>query len=182
MIVKILLIIVLNLNVYAFAFMIFPRIKLSSRITNGYVGFTRYFKRMCTTSSHEEQSSTEAYVPKKFTPFPFNYHEILEIKIDELTNLGMGVGRKTLDSGTNWVIMVAYALPGERIMCRIFKNYKTYSEADIVEILEPSKYRVIPRCKYFTICTGCQYQHIPVNIQRSWKKKQVLQVLQRIGG
>jgi len=32
-------------------------------------------------------------VPKKFVPVPFEYHQVLDIVIDDITNLGLGVGR-----------------------------------------------------------------------------------------
>ena len=32
--------------------------------------------------------------PKKFNPTPFAYHEEIEIDIEDLTNIGLGVGRK----------------------------------------------------------------------------------------
>ena len=32
-------------------------------------------------------------IPKNFIPTPFEYHEEVELKIDHLANLGMGVGR-----------------------------------------------------------------------------------------
>ena len=31
--------------------------------------------------------------PRNFRPEPFSYHEIVELEIDSLSNLGLGVGR-----------------------------------------------------------------------------------------
>lgn len=73
-------------------------------------------------------------------------------------------------------------LPGEEVKVRIYRNNPTYSEADIVEIIKQSDSRVIPQCKYFTICGGCQYQHMNIDSQRFWKKSQVIDLLTRIGG
>lgn len=47
--------------------------------------------------------------------------------------------------------------------------------------MKPSADRIIPKCKYYADCGGCQYQHIPLSKQRDLKKKQVIDVLNRIG-
>ncbi|KAJ1407252.1 S-adenosyl-L-methionine-dependent methyltransferase [Ochromonadaceae sp. CCMP2298] len=78
--------------------------------------------------------------------------------------------------------MVPLVLPGERIRARVFRNHASYSEADLVEVLEASEDRVQPQCDYFASCGGCQYQHISVTAQRTWKRSQVVDVLSRIGG
>ena len=49
-------------------------------------------------------------IPKNFNPEPFDYHQEIELTIEHLVNLGMGVGR--VDS---WVVMVPFVLPGERV-------------------------------------------------------------------
>ena len=97
---------------------------------------------------------TEKRVPKNFVPVPFEYHQIVELEIDDITNLGAGVGR--IDG---WVVMVPYALAGERVKASVYKNHKNFSEADLVEAVKPSPDRVEAKCKLFGKCGGCQYQH-----------------------
>jgi 23S rRNA (uracil1939-C5)-methyltransferase/tRNA (uracil-5-)-methyltransferase len=65
---------------------------------------------------------------------------------------------------------------------KVFRNHKSYSEADLVEVIVASADRVKPECEYFEICGGCQYQHLSVPAQRDWKRKQVTSLLERIGG
>ena len=115
--------------------------------------------------------------PKNFVPTPFEYHQIVELEIDDLTNLGSGVGR--IDG---WVVMVPYALGGERVKARIYRNHKNYSEADLVEVVRPSPDRVEPQCSLFGVCGGCQYQHLSYAGQLEWKRKQVADLMKRIGG
>ncbi len=115
--------------------------------------------------------------PKNFVPTPFEYHQIIELEIDDLTNLGLGVGR--IDG---WVVMVPYALGGEKVKARVYRNHKNYSEADLVEVLRPSADRVEPKCPLFGKCGGCQYQHLSYEAQLEWKRKQVYDLMQRIGG
>lgn len=114
--------------------------------------------------------------------FPFAYHEVLSLNVTELTNLGSGLGRFSLTDGSQWVVMVPFALPGEIVKCQVYKNHQSYSEADLISVEKPSPDRVEPFCKYFGECGGCQYQHLSIELQRLWKKQQVEEVMKRIGG
>ncbi len=115
--------------------------------------------------------------PHKFNPEPYPYHHELELKIETLTNLGHGLARDG-----EWVIMTPFALPGERVRVRIYRNHKNYSEADLIEVLEASAHRVEPQCRLFGQCGGCQYQHLDYAGQKEWKRGQVVELMQRIGG
>jgi 23S rRNA (uracil1939-C5)-methyltransferase len=115
--------------------------------------------------------------PRNFHPEPFAYHEEIELTIDDLSNLGEGVGRHE-----GWVVMVPFALPGERVLARIWRNKKNYSEADLVAVMEPSPERVEPPCPLFRECGGCQYQHLHYDAQLRWKTSQIRELLRRIGG
>lgn len=117
-------------------------------------------------------------VPKNFRPEPFAYHQEIEVTIEDLSNLGLGVGRT--ESG--WVVMVPFSLPTERVRARVFRNHANYSEADLLAVLTPSPERVEPRCALFGTCGGCQYQHLSVEGQHRWKQRQVTELLQRLGG
>lgn len=85
-------------------------------------------------------------------------------------------------SRSGWVVMVPFALPGERVRVRIFRNQRNFSEADLVAVLEPSPWRVEPRCELFGICGGCQYQHLAYGEQLAWKRRQVAELLQHMAG
>lgn len=116
-------------------------------------------------------------LPKNFVAEPFAYHAELELTVDTLTNLGAGLGRVD-----GWVVMVPFALPGERVRARVFRNHKQHSEADLVEVLEPSPERVKPPCPLFGECGGCQYQHMSYEAQLRWKQQQVSELMERLGG
>lgn len=95
--------------------------------------------------------------------------------IDDLTNLGEGVGR--IDG---WVIMVPFALPGERVIVRIWRNKKNYSDGDLVAVLEASPDRVEPQCPLFQECGGCQYQHLSYAAQLHSKTNQIVELMRRL--
>lgn len=115
--------------------------------------------------------------PRKFVPVPFEYHQEIELRIDKLSNMGDGVGR--ID---NWVVFVPYALPGELVKARIYRNDKNCSAADLVEVLEPSPKRVQALCPVFGYCGGCQYQHLSYADQLAWKTEQVADLLRLQAG
>jgi 23S rRNA (uracil1939-C5)-methyltransferase/tRNA (uracil-5-)-methyltransferase len=72
-------------------------------------------------------------------------------------------------------------IPGEKVRARIFRNFTNYSDADLVEVLEPSPDRVQPKCSLYTTCGGCQYQHISYERQLGEKTRQVEALLQKLG-
>jgi len=149
-----------------------------------------------TSLSSSSSPSTTPTPPRKFVNKPFDYHEIIEIRIDSLTNMGWGIGRVTIEDDENdditdeneekngdpktqrqWVVMVPHVLVGELVRVRIYKNMKNFSEADLLEVLEPSTDRVEPVCSLAGICGGCQYQHASIDFQRKWKQRHVEEVL-----
>ena len=115
--------------------------------------------------------------PKGFTPHPYPYHHELELRIESVTNLGLGIAR---DNG--WVIQVPFVIPGELILARIYRNHKNYSDADCIKILTSSPDRVEAKCDLFGTCGGCQYQSVAYEKQLEWKAAQVKECFEKIGG
>ena len=110
------------------------------------------------------------------------------MRIESLTNLGFGIARVELDDNEEegakkkWVIFVPNVIPGELVRVRIYRNFPTYSDSDLLEIIEPSGDRVEPKCSLATLCGGCQYQHITIELQRKMKTIQVQEQFERLGG
>lgn len=115
--------------------------------------------------------------PKKFVPVPFEYHQEIEFRIDSLTNLGSGVGRVD-----GWVVFVPFALPGELVKARVYRNDKNCSHADLTEVIEASPDRVAPACPLFGECGGCQYQHLSYPKQLEWKTRQMGELMKHMAG
>lgn len=113
--------------------------------------------------------------PRKFNPHPFAYHQELDVRIENLTNEGAGVARVD-----GWVVFVPFTLAGELVKCRVFRNHKNYSEADLIEVLEPAPNRVAPKCALFGQCGGCQYQHLAYAEQLESKQRQVAELLKHM--
>jgi len=99
-----------------------------------------------------------------------------ELVIESLTNSGDGLGRQD-----ERVVFVPYTLPGDRVRIKITQRKKTFAVAEMVELLEPGKDRVEPQCAHFGVCGGCDWQHVPYEMQLQAKVQQLQDTLQRIG-
>jgi len=115
--------------------------------------------------------------PPRFKAEPFAYHQEVTLTVDRLTNLGEGVGRVD-----GWVVFVSGALPGERVVARIWHNAANFSRGDLVRVHLRSPHRVEPRCPLFGSCGGCQYQNLAYPEQLRWKQEQLREALARLGG
>ncbi|MDR3606069.1 MAG: TRAM domain-containing protein [Oligoflexia bacterium] len=103
--------------------------------------------------------------------------ESIILEIHDLARGGSGVARA--DDGR--VVFVPFTAPGDQIRARITKNEKRYAHAELVEILRPSPTRQKPPCQVFGKCGGCQWQHLPYELQWKTKVSGVANVLNRAG-
>ena len=100
------------------------------------------------------------------------------IRITDIGTQGEGIGH--LDDG--YTLFVQGALPGDTIRAHIIKAQKKYGIAKIVEVVEPSKDRIISDCPIVDKCGGCQIQHMEYAAQLAMKQKRVRDCFIRIGG
>lgn len=98
------------------------------------------------------------------------------IDIDSMAYEGVAIGR--LDQK---VYFIKNAVPGDKVKAQIRKSKKNYAEGTAVEIIEKSKHRIEPHCKYFGICGGCSWQNFDYEEQLYWKSVNVKDAFERIG-
>lgn len=89
---------------------------------------------------------------------------------------GEGVGRHG-----QFVVFVPGAIPGETVDAEVTEVKKQFARARLLEIIVASPDRVTPRCSYYGQCGGCQYQHMAYDRQLAVKRKQVSDLMVRIG-
>lgn len=106
-----------------------------------------------------------------------NKGDIVEIKIDDVTHEGEGVGK--VDGFT---VFVPNTISGDVVKAEIISTKKTYGRGLVVEILTPSSNRVEPRCPIYHECGGCNLQHSSYEHQLEIKRKIVSDAIHRIGG
>ncbi len=103
--------------------------------------------------------------------------ETIELTLDSAAYEGVAVGRVE-----GFVVFVRDAVPGDRVLAIVRKKKKNFAEAVVEEVLEPSPHRVEPLCRHFGVCGGCRWQNAEYSLQLEFKRRQVEDLLHRIGG
>lgn len=95
----------------------------------------------------------------------------------DMSTEGQGIGRLG-----GMAVFVEGAVIGDVVKAELTKLKRNYAFGRLVEILEPSPYRVEPSCAYYGDCGCCSLQAMSYEGQLEWKKKMVEDRLIRIGG
>lgn len=98
------------------------------------------------------------------------------LEITGLSRSGPGVGREA--SGR--VVFVPFTAPGDKVRIEIVEEDKRYAEGRVVELISSSPSRTPPPCPVFSKCGGCEWQHLPYELQWNSKKEGVLHSLSRV--
>ena len=108
---------------------------------------------------------------------PFQKGDMVSIRIDDIGSDGAGIGK-----ADGFTLFVKDAVPGDVITAAIMKIKKGYGYARLLQVTEPSPFRVAARCPSARQCGGCQLQELSYEQQLLFKEKKVRDVLLRIGG
>jgi tRNA/tmRNA/rRNA uracil-C5-methylase (TrmA/RlmC/RlmD family) len=81
------------------------------------------------------------------------------------------------------VVFVRYGIAGEEAVVEITSTSSKLARGDAIEILKPSKDRVVPPCKYAVPggCGGCDFQHIEISAQLELKRSVIREQFSRLG-
>ena len=101
--------------------------------------------------------------------------QLLECEVSGLSHDGRGV---VALAGS--VAFVGGAVPGDRVRLRLEHRARRHWLARLEAVLEPSAQRCRPACVLADRCGGCSLQHLELQAQRQWKRRQVVDALQRI--
>ncbi len=100
------------------------------------------------------------------------------LEITALSSEGKGIAK----TDNNFVIFVEQALPGDKVLARITRKKSGYAEAKIIELQNPSQWRITPVCEHFGVCGGCKLQNLDYDKQVELKSDNVKNAIIRIGG
>jgi 23S rRNA (uracil1939-C5)-methyltransferase len=100
----------------------------------------------------------------------------VQVKMEKMVYGGDCLGR--LPDGR--AVFVPFVLPGEVAKIKITEDKKRFAKAIPIELLVVSPDRIQPRCRHFTECGGCQYQHLSYAKQLTFKEDMVRDQLERI--
>ncbi len=99
------------------------------------------------------------------------------LQIESLAYGGSGIGRQG-----GKAVFVPFSAPGDIVRCRLLRERKRHAEGTIDSLVTPSPERRQPPCPVFGRCGGCQWQHLPYEVQHCWKEKIFFDTLQRHAG
>lgn len=103
--------------------------------------------------------------------------DLVEIAIDDIGSEGEGVGKYK-----GYTLFVKDTVVGDQALVKVMKTGKTYGYARLMQLIQPSNYRVEPRCPIASKCGGCKLQHMDYQRQLKYKEDKVRNCLMRIGG
>ena len=101
----------------------------------------------------------------------------MQVRIEKIITGGLGLARRA----DGMVVLTRFVLPGETVAVRETAQHRGYVEADLVQVLMPSAERITPVCPHFTVCGGCDFQHIDAGAQFRHKKEICAEALLRAG-
>ena len=113
---------------------------------------------------------------RELNPF-VKRNQVLELLIEDYAFGGKGIARIRSEKG-NFVVFVANTLPGQLVKAQIVKSSKKFAEANLVDVITPSKDEIdMP----FQDIPGAPFIQLPVSLQNQYKKESTLSLFQRIG-
>ena len=108
---------------------------------------------------------------------PVEKNNDYSITIEDMTDNGEGIGKVN-----GYTLFVKDTVIGDIIKVKVIKAKKTYGYGKLLEIIEPSSYRVEPICPIANKCGGCQIQALDYKEQLRFKENKIKSALERIGG
>jgi 23S rRNA (uracil1939-C5)-methyltransferase len=102
--------------------------------------------------------------------------QINTVTIDKLDLNGCGVGRYQKKP-----IFVTGSLPSETVEIRIIEQKNKYILAKLLNVNKASEHRTVAQCQHFSLCGGCDLQHLDYDEQLLFKQKKIVELLSRSG-
>jgi 23S rRNA (uracil1939-C5)-methyltransferase len=105
-------------------------------------------------------------------------------RIESISQEGLGIGTITaFEDGKRLrrPIFIPFSVPGDEIEAKITEQKRKYSFGEILRVIDPSPQRVATSCPHYTVCGGCNLQHIAYDEQLRQKGLQVDFLLTRKG-
>jgi 23S rRNA (uracil1939-C5)-methyltransferase len=102
---------------------------------------------------------------------------LFKTQIDKIAAGGPGLARIEGKS-----VFIEGSAPGETVLCRVTAEHRSWLQAELLEIIEPSQDRIQPVCPLWGKCGGCNLQHLNYAAQLAAKTAILEETFTRIGG
>lgn len=96
--------------------------------------------------------------------------------LEDIHSSGRCIGRVG-----NKNIYLPESIPGENVTFTLERQKRGFYSGRIEEIIESSSHRVIPFCKHYHTCGGCNWQHIAYPAQLELKHRILCMALEKYG-
>ncbi|KAK4189928.1 putative RNA methyltransferase [Podospora australis] len=110
------------------------------------------------------------------TPLP-EQGSIIDVQVIDISSTGDGLAR-LVGSPSNHIYVVPFSVPGDVIKVKAYRPVPDhgYTAADFISVVTPSPLRDDSRiqCKYFSQCSGCQFQMLDYAEQLRLKRNTVI--------
>ena len=103
-------------------------------------------------------------------------------RYEELEITDLAFDGKSVAHRDGKVVFLKGGLPGETVRARITRRKPRYDEGVVEEIISRSDMRIPSICSHFDECGGCTWQDLKYEHQLAFKKKQVTDCIERLGG
>lgn len=107
----------------------------------------------------------------------YKKNDYVTVTIEDMGSEGEGIGK--VDGFT---LFVKDAVIGDTVEAKIVKSKKNYAYARLEKVIQPSPFRVEPKCPCHRQCGGCQLQALSYEKQLEFKSQKIRNNLIRIGG
>ena len=107
----------------------------------------------------------------------FKRGSILELTIESLAMGGKGVAHFN-----DFTIFVDRAIPGQVVTAQIYRKKRRYADARIIDIIKKTSDEVPAKCSHFGTCGGCRHQNLEYDKQIGYKRDQIFDTLNHVGG
>ena len=108
---------------------------------------------------------------------PVEREKEIEVTIEGYGHEGEGVARFE-----DFTIFIPGALKGETVKAKVTEVKKNYARAKVIKVLNTVSERITPNCPIYSLCGGCQLQHLDYRAQLDLKRQRVIDAVERIGG
>ena len=102
--------------------------------------------------------------------------DAIDVRIEKLVYGGEGLAHHE-----GQTVFAPFVLPNENVSIEPVEKRKKFIRGRVAQIKTPSADRAAAPCPYFSVCGGCDYQHIPYELQLRYKADILRETLARLG-
>lgn len=121
---------------------------------------------------HNFNTMVQFYSPKKRSVK--KQATTLEVTASALDANGQGIAH-----AEGKTIFIKGLLPDETAKIRLTEEKRQFAKGEVVKRLTTSSQRIVPHCRYYERCGGCQQQHVPIALQRTTKASVLSHLIKR---